>query len=67
MIFWRQRMKKSDFESKSDQQLLDLYYQSGGNIDVDHYVTRDELIEALLSGNKLIGFIDRNENENNIY
>lgn len=60
-------MKKSDLEKKSDDQLYDLYFQSGGNIDVDHYVTRDELIEALLSGNKLIGFIDRNENENNIY
>lgn len=60
-------MKKSDLEKKSDDQLYDLYFKSGGKIDVDHYVTRDELIEALLSGNKLIGFIDRNENENNIY
>lgn len=60
-------MKKSDLEKKSDDQLYDLYFQSGGKIDVDHYVTRDELIEALLSGNKIIGFIDRNENENNIY
>ena len=51
-------MKKSDLEKKSDDQLYDLYFQSGGKIDVDHYVTRDELIEALLSGNKLIG-LDR--------
>lgn len=60
-------MKKSDLEKKSDHQLYDLYFQSGGKIDADHYITRDELIEALLSGNKLIGFIDRNDSENIIY
>lgn len=54
-------MKKSDLEKKSDDQLYDLYFQSGGKIDVDHYVTRDDLIEALLSGNKLIGYFERED------
>lgn len=48
-------MKKSELETKSYQQLFELYYQSGGNIDVNHYATRDELIDALLSGKKLLG------------
>lgn len=48
-------MNKSELEKKSYQQLFELFYQSGGVIDVNHYVTADELIDALLTGKKLIG------------
>lgn len=48
-------MKKSELETKSYQQLFELYYQSGGNIQINHYATSDELIDALLSGKKLLG------------
>lgn len=48
-------MKKSDLETKSYQQLFDLFYQSGGSIDINHRTTSDELIDALLTGKKLLG------------
>ena len=48
-------MNKSELEKKNYQQLLELFYQSGGKVDLNHYTTSDELIEALLSGKKLIG------------
>lgn len=48
-------MKNNELETKSNQQLFELYYRSGGNIDVNHYATRDELIDALLTGKKLLG------------
>lgn len=48
-------MKKSELESKSYQQIFELYYQSGGNIEINHAATKNELIDALLSGKKLLG------------
>ena len=54
-------MKRSELEEKSNEQLYDLYYQSGGKIDVDHHTTREELVEALLTGNKLIGYFERED------
>lgn len=54
-------MNKNDLEKKSYQQLFELFYQSGGVIDVNHYVTTDELIDALLTGKKLLGGYVENE------
>lgn len=54
-------MKKSELETKSYQQLFELYYQSGGNIQINHYATSDELIDALLSGKKLLGGFTEDE------
>lgn len=48
-------MNKSELEEKTYQQLFELYYRSGGNIDVNHAATKNELIDALLSGKKLLG------------
>lgn len=58
-------MNKSDLETKSYQQLFELFYQSGGVIAVNHYASSDELIDALLSGKKLLG--DFTENEDVLY
>lgn len=55
-------MNKSDLETKSYQQLFELFYQSGGVIDVNHYASSDELIDALLTGNKLLGVFVEDEN-----
>lgn len=54
-------MKKSELETKSYQQLFELYYQSGGNIQINHYASSDELIDALLSGKKLLGGFTEDE------
>lgn len=54
-------MNKSDLETKSYQQLFELFYQSGGVIDVNHYASSDELIDALLTGKKLLGGFVENE------
>lgn len=54
-------MKKSELETKSYQQLFELYYRSGGNIEINHYATSDELIDALLSGKKLLGGFTEDE------
>lgn len=48
-------MNKSELEKKSYQQLLELFYQSGGKVDLNHHTTSDELIDALLTGKKLLG------------
>lgn len=48
-------MKKNDLETKSYQQLFELFYQSGGRIDINYNATSDELIDALLTGKKLLG------------
>lgn len=48
-------MNKSELETKSYQQLFELFYRSGGVIDVNHYATSDELIDAILIGKKLLG------------
>lgn len=54
-------MNKSDLETKSYQQLFELFYQSGGVIDINHYASSDELIDALLIGKKLLGGFVENE------
>lgn len=54
-------MNKSELEKKSYQQLFELFYQSGGRIDLNHYTTSDELIDALLTGKKLLGGFVENE------
>lgn len=48
-------MNKSDLETKSYQQLFELFYQSGGVVDVNYYATSEELIDAILTGKKLLG------------
>lgn len=48
-------MNKNDLETKSYQQLFELFYQSGGVISINHNATSDELIDALLTGKKLLG------------
>lgn len=58
-------MNKSELETKSYQQLFELFYRSGGVIDVNHYATSDELIDALLTGKKLLG--DFAEDEDVLY
>ena len=54
-------MNKSELEKKSYQQLFELFYQSGGKVDLNHYTTNDELIDALLTGKKLLGGFVENE------
>lgn len=55
-------MKKDDLETKSYQQLFELFYQSGGRIDINYNATSDELIDALLTGKRLLGGFVEDEN-----
>lgn len=65
--FWKAIMNKSDLNTKSYDELINIYFQSGGVIYAQHTPTRDELIAALSLGKKMIGRIGVVDDDNIIY
>lgn len=65
--FWKAIMNKSDLNTKSYDELINIYFKSGGVIYAQHTPTREELITALTLGNKLIGRIGVVDDDNIIY